>query len=247
MATTRPFGGGGRRPSSRVLLPLLLPVSLAFVGCPQDNGAGDGGGDGGGVGTPCTDCTPTGPATFLLPSPAGAKLWTTPTMEKVLREAAPPTSPGDSIQLYAAKNEYEPFQIVVRPDAAGSATLLISDFTGPGTIAKSNVELRRVGYVRITAPSDPSSIISPLGYMPDPLELISAGTPDAVTALQNQPYWITVYVPPGAAAGDYTATLSVTAGGGKQDIPIKLHVYNFALPTQIGFDGNWNSSYRTAA
>lgn len=227
-----------------------LGAALFLAACPQNPETGDGGLPDGGTGEPgpvCTDCTPTGAMTLLLPSPGGAKLWTTPTMEKVLREAAVPTMPGDSITLYAAKNEYEPFQIVVRPDATGTATLSISDFTGPGTIAKANVELRKVGYVRITTPSDASSIMSPSGYMPDPLELVSFGSPDAVTGMQNQPYWITVYVPPGAVAGDYTATLTVTAGTGTQNIPVKLHVYNFALPSRISFDGNWNASFQRAA
>lgn len=222
---------------SRSGIGIWLGAALLLAACPQNPDDG-----GSGPGPVCTDCTPSGPLTLLLPSPSGAKLWTTPTMEKVLREAAPPTTAGDSISLYAAKNEYEPFQLIVRPDASGTATLSISDFTGPGTIGKANIELRRVGYVRVTTPSDASSLTSPSGYIPDPLELVAFGAADAITGLQNQPYWLTVYVPPSAAAGDYTATLSVTAGGGTQNLTVKLHVYDFALPARIGFDGNWNAS-----
>ena len=228
--------------------PLWLTATLFVSACSSsgsaDNPDGGTGPDGGMLGTTCTDCTPTGAMTFALPSPTGAKLWTTPTMEKVLREATPPTATGDGITIFAAQNEYEPFQLVVRPDAAGSAKLTISDFTGPGTIAKSNVELRRVGYVHASAPSDASSIMSPSGYLPDPLEPVAFGTADAVSAMQNQPYWITVYVPPGTPAGDYTATLTVTAGSGTQNVPVKLHVYGFALPSAISFDGNWNASFQ---
>lgn len=191
----------------------------------------------------CIDCTPGGAMTLSLPSPAGMTVWTTPTMEKVLREAAPPSNAGDSIVLYAAKNEFEPFQIVLRSDAAGSATLQLSPFVGPGPEGSiPRVDIQRVGYVRITQATDASSIKS--SYVPDPLEPTRFGNSEALSAGQNQPFWITVYVPAGAAAGDYAATLRVVGAGGERDIPIKLHVFDFALPQRIGFDGNWNASFQ---
>jgi hypothetical protein len=205
--------------------------------------SGGPGGDGG-TGTPgpqCTDCTPAGPMTFKLPSPAGATLWTTPTMEKVVREAAPPTNLGDSIQMYAAKNEFEPFQFIVHADADSSVTMAMPAFTGPGNIPR--IEVRRVEYVTIDKPSDASSI--PSGAIPDPLWASAFGKSEPVKGGQNQPFWITVYVPKDAAAGDYTTTLTATVGGAAQAIPIKLHVFNFALPDKINFDGNWNLSFQS--
>jgi hypothetical protein len=198
-----------------------------------------GGKNPGGTGPVCTDCTPTGAMTYALPSPKGATLWTTTTMDKVLREAAPPTATGSGIELSAAKNEFEPFQIVVHADAAGEAKLSLSSFSGPGTIG--DVEIRRVGYVKIAKPSDPGSI--PSGEVPDPLYPTSFGASESVPAGQNQPFWITVRVPKTAVAGDYTATLTVTVAGVAQDVPVKLHVYDFALPDASSFDGNWNSSF----
>lgn len=217
---------------------MLGAAALLVAGCSTMDG---GGGDG--LGPVCTDCMPTVPMKLLLPSQNGVKLWTAPTMEKVLREAPLPMSLSSSIQLYAAKNEYEAFQFVVRPDARETVSITMSALTGPGTIPLANIEIRRVGYVQVAVPSDDSAIVSAAGIIPDPLELTSFGMPDTLTGNINQPYWITVRVPPDASAGDYTATLNVTSGSGSQDIPIKLHVYNFALPAQIGFDGDWNASF----
>lgn len=76
-------------------------------------------------------------------SPAGATLWTTTTLDEVLREAAPPTATGAAIAISAAGNEYEPFQLVVHPDADASVTLTMTGFTGPGALEAG--ELRRVG------------------------------------------------------------------------------------------------------
>lgn len=227
------------RHALRFACSLTLAAASGLAACGDDGDGGGGSGGSGGALPPCTDCTPTGDMTFALPSPAGATLWTTTTMDKVLREAAPPTAAGDAIALFAAKNESEPFQIVVRPDAGATATLAMTPFTGPGTL--DAIEIRRVGYVQIPSTSDASGIPSP--FIPDPLEPTTFGAAEALTGGENQPFWITVKIPPGAAAGDYTSTLTVTVGGQSQPVPVTLHVFDFELPAQIGFDGNWNTSF----
>ncbi|MBI2892046.1 MAG: DUF4091 domain-containing protein [Deltaproteobacteria bacterium] len=230
---------------------ILITAACLSAACSGDDDApGDGDGstgpgrDGavegdGGTGPICTDCTPAGEMTFALPSPAGATLWTTTTMDKVLREAEPPAATGEGIAIFAAKNELEPFQIVVRPDADSVASIAMTAFSGPGTI--DGLDLARVGYVRIPEPSDASSI--PTGWMPDPLEPTTFGASESVAGGENQPYWVTVRVPADVAAGDYGATLTVTVDGAEQAIPVSLHVFDFALPREIGFDGNWNTSF----
>jgi hypothetical protein len=235
------------RVASSMVGALAMAIATA-AGCSSDetkagepNANGDGGGAGDGSLPVCTDCTPTGPMTYRLPSPPGATLWTTPTMEKVVREAVPPTKPGAEIQMYAAKNEFEPFQIVVHADANADVTLAMPALSSPSS-SIPRIEIRRVGYVQIAKPSDASSIKS--GFVPDPLEPTTFGATETVTGGQNQPFWITVYVPPEAAAGDYTSTLTVTVGSVAQAVPVKLHVYDFALPKKIGFDGNWNLSWQ---
>jgi hypothetical protein len=233
--------GARQRLGSRSLGRLAAAAStVALVAaCSGDdpNRGGDGSGTGG-VGPTCTDCTPVGTMVYSLPAPAGASIWTATTMDKVLREASPPTATGDGIQMFAAKNEFEPFQLVLRADAGGAATLSLSAFQGPSSIAR--VELQRVGYVNVASPSDPGGI--PSSRIPDPLEPTSFGAAETLPTAENQPFWITVYVPPDAAAGDYTATLTVSLAGGSVDIPVGLHVFDFALPAEIGFDGNWNGS-----
>jgi hypothetical protein len=221
-----------------------LVLTAGCGGC-DDSGTGasgagsEGGGPTGGSGPVCTDCTPVGDTTYALPSPAGATVWTTTTMDKVLREAQPPTTEGAEIEVFAAKNEHEPFQIVVHAPGGGTATLALSELAGPGVIDR--VEIERVEYVSIAEPSDPGGI--PSGRIPDALVPTSFGTAEPLPPGENQPFWITVTVPPSAPAGDYTATLTVDVGGSTSEIPVRLHVFDFALPAEIGFDGNWNASF----
>lgn len=187
----------------------------------------------------CTDCTPQGPMTYRLPSPAGATIWTTTTMDKVLREAAPPEAEEPEIQVFAAKGEVEPFQVVVRAEAGGVVRATLGEFTGPGTIERRT--LHRVDYVQIQAPSDPAAI--PSAQIPDPLVPVAMGADVEAPAGQNQPLWFTVHVPAGAPAGDYAATLTIEVDGAAQELPVELHVFDFALPATIGFDGQWNASF----
>jgi len=111
---------------------------------------------------------------------------------------------------------------------------------GEGCRGRKAVSRRHREYVTITEPSDASSI--PSSRIPDPLVPTDFGASEAVLAAENQPFWITVAVPADAVAGDYSATLTITTAGGSADIPVSLHVFDFALPAEIGFDGNWNAS-----
>jgi len=68
-------------------------------------------------------------------------------------------------------------------------------------------------------------------FYPDiavPLEL---NTPFSVDAGSNQSIWGDIYIPKDSAAGDYNGTISVTEDGVlRWEIPVSLHVYDFALP-----------------
>jgi len=48
----------------------------------------------------------------------------------------------------------------------------------------------------------------------------------------NQPLWVLVHVPESAAGGDYEGRIRLSAGGWSASVPIRLHVWDFALPKQ---------------
>jgi hypothetical protein len=53
-----------------------------------------------------------------------------------------------------------------------------------------------------------------------------------VEASQAQPIWIEIHVPRDARAGDYRGKLLVTAGNESVEMPVELHVWNFAVPSK---------------
>lgn len=143
------------------------------------------------------------------------------------RVAPPPTAPV--VRLEAARGEYEPVQVVLRPkQPLTGLTASISDLAGEGTsIPASAVDILRVGYVYVHTPTDAQGAV---GWWPDPLPPLDG--PIDLVADQNQPLWLRVHVPRDARPGDYRGTLSLEADGWSAEVPIQLRVWDFEMPAE---------------
>ncbi len=165
------------------------------------------------------------PLTYRLTQSTGDyQFWTTPPTEKVFRDTPAPSVSGSEVLVYAAKNEFEPFQVVVRPAASGNVAVSVGSF-GPGI----SVELYEVKYVTIVTVTD---YLGRAGANPDPLWPLQNNATVSVAANQNTAFWFSVFVSRTVAAGDYTT--QVTIGG--VNIPVRLHVFNFTLPDELHVD-----------
>lgn len=176
--------------------------------------------------------------------------WTAGALTKV-RPYDPPEA-SQSVQLYAARNEFEPFQIVLvsTQDMAG-VDIEITDLVGPNgaIIPSATTAVYYETFLNLTTPSTKDA---ETGEWPDKLiprtdrythEQRNA-FPFELKAGRNQPLWIELVVPPGTEPGTYTGEARVlvdglTAGA----IPILLTVWAFELPstsslkTSYGFSG----------
>lgn len=156
-------------------------------------------------------------------------LWQSAATYKVMRDTRPPAEKIAAVQLYAARNEYEPFQLVLNPTKALiSVKVAPRTLTGPkgAKIDAWNISVRNVEYVRVT---EPSSAGATAGAYPDPLPEFA---PFAAPKGMNSPIWITAYVPPKTPPGDYQGVIEITADGlGKLSVPLKIKVWDFELPT----------------
>jgi hypothetical protein len=164
--------------------------------------------------------------------------WPADGLTKIMRTAQPPKPLPNAVRMYAARNEYESAQLVVRAGAQPLQDVAVtaSALAGPGgaRIGADCISLYRVAYIHLPAFK---------ADYPDPLPPL---TPFSVAPDTAQPVWITVYVPKGTPPGDYRGQLAISASGAaERRIPVVVTVWNFDLPdtptsrTAFGISGNF--------
>ncbi len=147
-------------------------------------------------------------------SNASFEFWTTLPSERVFKDSEVPAETGSSIKIYAARNEFEPFQIIIKPVSSGPVTISMGDF-GSGITA----ELYQVKYVNIAVVSD---YLGRTGDYPDPLWPIENAQSISLTAGENTAIWFSIFIPADAASEDYSAVINISG----INIPVSLHVFN---------------------
>jgi hypothetical protein len=151
---------------------------------------------------------------------------------KVGRERGLPSKPqrkAEPVTLSAARGEYEPVQVVLRAEKDGA---LVSVETSPfhkgwGRIGQITANIDEVAYVEVKRPTDK---LGKPGWYPDPLPPLRL--PLALPAQKNQPLWLTVHVSRDAEPGDYRSELRLKTSLGAVTVPLRVHVYGFALPEE---------------
>lgn len=170
--------------------------------------------------------------TWLQGGDGSMQFWVAPPDQRILRRQYLPSSAPVSgeIQAYAARGEYEVFQLVVLPQTAdvlqNASILAMSTDTGE-SLPASAFTFREVAYVAITEPTI-GAVYD--GEVPDPLPLFDSVqlTPDNQQAL-----WVTIKVPDDAVAGTYTGELRLEFNQAADvSFPLSLHVWDFAIPEE---------------
>jgi len=171
----------------------------------------------------------------------GPIVWVVGSLERVGLEANPKSAV--SIDLYAARGEYESFQIIVRAPASGlkNVNVRAPDLGGPRST------LYREKYVRLTRGTKDwtGNRNKPLGpgWYPDaliPFENPATGerlsgapltaAPFDLDGGRNQPIWVDVFVPRTTPAGLYRGDFLVTSDQGRAKATLNLKVWDFNLP-----------------
>ncbi|MBN2497263.1 MAG: DUF4091 domain-containing protein [Deltaproteobacteria bacterium] len=188
-------------------------------------------------------------ASLLLFSPGPARAWevgVAPSTRKVMPDSPVPGS--SRVELWAARGEWEAFQIVLR-DAAGASEIDVEldDLcleSGEACIPASSARLYRELFVEVIHPSPFGVTLHEraAGSYPDPLipfadpysqEPMPAGAPFDLEPGEVGAIFADWKIPPGAQAGSYAGAARVSAAGGKSAlIEIRLQVWDFAIPAQ---------------
>ncbi|MEM7034482.1 MAG: hypothetical protein AAF629_33385, partial [Chloroflexota bacterium] len=154
----------------------------------------------------------------LSQSTANTQIWTAPPSTRIFKDDAIPTEVASSVKVYAAKNEFEPFQLIVKPTSSKNINVTVGDF-GHGI----TTEIYQVKYVNISQATDS---LGKTGDYPDPLWPLENGAAVSVIANENTAFWFSISVPKSAPAGDHTTQVHIDG----ISIPIVLHVFDFANP-----------------
>ncbi|MFW6171328.1 MAG: glycoside hydrolase domain-containing protein, partial [Planctomycetota bacterium] len=155
-------------------------------------------------------------------------VWWADAARKIPPNRAVPGQTSRAATFSAARNDYEAVQVVVRPqEKLTGLTAKATALSGPkgATIAADEIEISRVYYHLVTHPTDSTGMVGP---WPDALPPLNE--PIDVEAGQNQPLWILVHVPTDAAPGDYSGRIELSGDGFSAAVPLRLHVWDFALP-----------------
>jgi hypothetical protein len=177
--------------------------------------------------TKATDYQPpeTKPVRHLIEESDDALLWMEGSARKIMRtEQVDLPGPADPVvKMWAARNETEAVQLVVRPLAeggVGQVSLEVGELTSTdgGRIAADNIFWSPVYYVPARE-----------GFLPDGLP---GPKPFVAEKQWHYPIWLEVYVPPGTPAGDYSAPVTVHTDSGDLSAELHLHVWNFDIPVK---------------
>ena len=162
----------------------------------------------------------------------GAVIWRTSAACKIPPKRLPPDvaatgEPG--LVIRTAANESEAVQLVVSAKEAltGVRVALAGDLvSGNDRLPASAVDVRRVGYVHVTQPTDG---VGCRAWWPDPL-LPQDASGCQMAMGDTQPFRVRVKPPKGTPKGLYRGTLAVSSSRGTQQIPLTVEVFGFTLP-----------------
>jgi hypothetical protein len=173
--------------------------------------------------------------------PLPFRWWIADPLEKIRALDPIPNSPVKSAVLHAGRNEFEPFQLVLRSDEKDVADIDIrfSDLRSSqgGEISRNNFSVYFEEFLNIT---QPSLLSGDAGLWPDPLvprvDLYTHekrnAFPFSLRRGHNQPLWVEIFVPEVARPGKYVGSVTIFHGGkATLTVPITLTVWAFALPS----------------
>lgn len=136
------------------------------------------------------------------------------------------------IKIEAARNEYEPFQIVIRAndeEVTGvriDMTPLVSQTRC--VIPAESVKIYLEHYIYVSKSTPRSSLT--FGWFPDALIPWRENSNCTIAPKCNQPFWGEVHIPADIEAGLYTGSIRISANGCEPvELNLELKIWNFTL------------------
>ncbi|MFC5406085.1 discoidin domain-containing protein [Cohnella soli] len=163
---------------------------------------------------------------------AAPSVWIQNAADRAFQSSTMPSNPDTSIVLYAARNEYEAAQILVRSSSSQSnLSVTVNALTGPGgaTIPASNIKVTKE-YTHSNVAKIGSDYENPPDGSSNYTDALVENTPFTLPANQTQPYYYSVHTTSTQTPGTYTGTAVVNASGGNVTVNVTVVVYDVTIP-----------------
>jgi hypothetical protein len=139
--------------------------------------------------------------------------------------------PATEVELAAARNETESFQVAVLPLRRDlkQVTVQCQDLCSDngGVLARERIDCDTMGYVETR--EQPPEELSYVGWWPDPI--LDGGGPVDVARGDLQSFWVRVHVPRHQAPGLYRGEIVLNGQGmSPARVPLNVRVHSFAMP-----------------
>lgn len=183
---------------------------------------------------------------FVSVAPAfGAwQVWTNTHTTRVLRDAA--AESDRSVELKAAGNEWESFQILMRSTRpVPGVNVEMDELRGPdgAVLQRRHLRLFRQHALELSDGTYRNDHFKQ-GWYPDPLIPFDhpqtreplgparyKAVPFDLPADETHAFWVDIFAPPDAAPGLYEGTCRVSSADGQRvEIPVSLQIWDFRLP-----------------
>ncbi|MEV6950957.1 discoidin domain-containing protein [Streptomyces sp. NPDC051183] len=201
-------------------------------------------------------------ASAVVPAPAAAAtqpaVWVASGADHVFSSSPAPDRPTNAVSLFAARNEVQAAQIVVRArETLNGTSVQPGDLTGPGgaVIPASRITVNREYNHPNVAKIESGHQQEPPGGGNAYYDALVGNAPHQLAPNTTQPYHYSVAVPTGQAPGTYTGKATVQSSAGPVDVPVSVKVYDAEVPpanrstfrmnnwfTSVGWDYKWTAS-----
>lgn len=161
--------------------------------------------------------------------PVSAKVLHEPNADGFQRKNPVWDGASATVRLAAAKGEIVSFQIAVQGKVEG-CSVKCSSLKGPGEIPDKSARVWRNWYVK--GNSEYALKLKGAFDCPSKDNGIAGQTLQAIT--------VDYHIPAQAKAGDYTGTVTLSAGAEKSELAIKVKVYDVTIPDNVNFNPELN-------
>lgn len=162
-------------------------------------------------------------------------LWSKPSTQKVYQDIIydEDFKLPLSVNIKAAKNEFEATQIIISPNYdVDQYDLILNDLRDDkgNVLSKNQFDLYNQKYIEVKRASPNFS--NTLGWHPDallPFDTAKAYGENFVQKNLNQSIYVEVYIPKNQTAGTYTGTFQLIVDDKTFDVPVEVLVWDFVV------------------